>query len=234
MQRIFTEPDPVPTPDPSVEGFSVCDVLDQRAFAMRKRRKRTRTRAALLAAAARELERVGYDALTVEGISEAAGVTRGTFYLYYKSRSAIMSVILRFYWVLLAKYRPRGGADLPLSQTIERSNTYLVQVIARNTQLLLAREILMTESPGLARRLDQVNDQWAGQVVRALVLRGLITDLAADPVYHHLRARTVIGMSDVLLRDIYRSAGLNGARQVVDTDLIIRVLNDLWRRFMAA
>lgn len=230
MQMISPTPDS--PPDFSVEGFSVREILDQRAFAMRKRRKRVRTRAALIAAAARELERVGYEALTVEGISEAAGMARGTFYLYYKSRSEIMSVIMRFYWVLLGKYRPRGGTSLPLEQSVAQANTFLVRAVARNAQLLLARETLMTENQTLSRRMIYVNDLWAEQVVRAMTARGLIPQNDDDAEFHHLRARAMISMSDVLLRDIYRAYDHTSVSSSLDLNLVIRALNDLWSRFM--
>ena len=54
------------------QGFSVADILEQRARKMRRRRKRVRTRAALLAVAARELEAVGYDSLTVDHLAAVA------------------------------------------------------------------------------------------------------------------------------------------------------------------
>lgn len=227
-------PQPVSDTDFSSEGFNVADVLDQRAIAMRKRRKRIRSRAALIAAAARELERVGYESLTVEGISEAAGMSRGTFYLYYKSRSDIISVVMRFYWFLLTKYRPRGGQETPLNETIHRANSYSVHVVARNSRLLLGRETLMTENHSLARRLDALNDSWADWVVKALTTRGIITNKDDDPEFHHLRARAVIGMSDVLLRDIYRSAELEELPEQVDLDLVVRVLDDLWVRCLVS
>lgn len=213
----------------SADGFALSEILDRRAFEMRKRRKRVRTRAALIAAALRELERVGYEALTVEGISEAAGMTRGTFYLYYRSRSDIMSVIIRFYWALLLKYRPRGGNRPLQQQSIHRANYFLVHCVAKNAPLLLAREMVMVENRYLARRLIQINDRWADQIVHRMVPAA---DLAKDPEFHRLRARAVIGMSDMLLRDIYRSASLEASVALVNHDLIVRVLDDLWLRFM--
>ena len=225
---------PVTDTEFSSEGFNVADVLDQRAISMRKRRKRVRSRAALIAAAARELERVGYEALTIEGISEAAGMARGTFYLYYKNRSDIISVVMRFYWFLLAKYRPRGGQELSLNETVHRANHYTVHVVARNSRLLLGREALMAENHALARRLDALNDGWADWVVKTLTARGIITNVDEDPAFHHMRAQAVIGMSDVLLRDIYRSAELEEAPEPVDLDLVVRVLDDLWVRCLGS
>lgn len=236
MQMISPQPDLQPDTDTKFElqGFNVVEILDQRAIAMRKRRKRVRSRAALIAAAARELERVGYDALTVEGISEAAGMARGTFYLYYKNRSEIISVVMRFYWFLLTKHRPRGGSGLSLNGTIHRANSYTVHAVARNSRLLLGREALMAENHAIARRLEALNDRWADWVVNALTARGIIDGKGEDFEFHHLRARAVIGMSDVLLHDIYRSAELEDAPKPIDLDLVVRVLDDLWGRCLGS
>ena len=55
MQTDFAVPSQQKTTLP--EGFSVAQILEERAHDMRKRRKRVRTRAALLAVAAREIEK---------------------------------------------------------------------------------------------------------------------------------------------------------------------------------
>ena len=92
----------------------------------------------------------------------------------------------------------------------------------------------MTENHVLARRLDALNDGWADLVVKTLTARGVITYRDEDFEFHHLRARAVIGMSDVLLRDIYRNAELEAKPELVDLDLVVRVLDDLWMRCLGS
>jgi AcrR family transcriptional regulator len=211
------------------EGFSVADILEARAKALQKRRKRVRTRAALLAVAAREVERVGYDSLTVDHLASAAGMVRGTFYLYFHSRSDILKAVLRKYWALMRVYRPRGGG-LSLRQSIHRANAYSVRLAARNPRLLEAREILLREDFALEARMDSVNRFWSERIVRDLERRGLTSLDDPDYDFVRLKARAVINMSDTLLADVRRYSGRDKNDGLIDLDLVIRVMDDLWYR----
>ncbi len=223
---------PVPAPDDDFEseGFSVADILEERAIVMRKRRKRVRTRAALIAAAARELERAGFDALTVEGISDAAGMARGTFYLYYSSRSAIASVVMKFYWALVRIHRPRGGFRLSLRESIHRMNNFSAHLAMRNARLLSGRETLMLKNPAIANRLKSINRTWAARIVDNVIARGDTANSMQDREFLLLKARAVINMSDALLRDIYRNYQDSDVEPAVDIELVVKVMDDLWYR----
>ena len=214
---------------PPVKGFSVSEILTERAEAMQKRRKRVRTRAALLAVAAREIEKVGYDSLTVDHLANAAGMVRGTFYLYFHSRSDIIKSVLRKYWALMRIHRPRGGG-LPLKDSIHRANTYSVMLAARNPRLLEAREILLREDAQVASRMASVNRIWSERIVRDLERRGLTAPDDRDHAFVQLKARAVINMSDTLLSDVHRLSGWDDSEGPIDLDLVIRVMDDLWYR----
>ena len=222
------------TPEPeinrSLEGFSVADILEERAIVMRKRRKRVRTKAALIAAAARELEKSGFDSLTVEGISEAAGMARGTFYLYYKSRSEIAATVMKFYWALVRIHRPKGGSKLSLRESVHRMNTFSGNMAMKNARLLSGRETLMLENPAIARRLETINRTWARRIVQDVMARSGMKPETQDTEFLLLKARAVINMSDALLRDIYRGTTQGGARETADQALVVRVMDDLWYR----
>ncbi|MEY8828942.1 TetR/AcrR family transcriptional regulator [Sedimentitalea sp. XS_ASV28] len=211
------------------EGFSVAEILEDRAHAMQKRRKRVRTRAVLLAVAAREIERVGYESLTVDHLANAAGMVRGTFYLYFHSRAHITKAVLRKYWALMRSHRPRGGG-LGLRASIHRANTYSVMLAAKNPRLLAAREILLREDTDIEARMDSVNRIWSDRIVRDLEHRGLTS--RDDPNYSfvRLKARAVINMSDTLLADVRRLSGWDDNDGPIDLDLVIRVMDDLWYR----
>jgi AcrR family transcriptional regulator len=214
---------------PPVGGFSVSDILEERALAMQKRRKRIRTRAALLAVAAREIEKVGYDSLTVDYLANAAGMVRGTFYLYFHSRSDIIKAVLLKYWALMRIHRPRGGG-LDLRASIHRANTYSVMLAARNPRLLEAREILLREDPKVAARMISVNHMWADRIVRDLEKRELTSTNDKDHAFIRLKTRAVINMSDTLLSDVHRMSGWDDNEGPMDLELVIRVMDDLWYR----
>lgn len=211
------------------EGFSVAEILEDRARAMEKRRKRVRTRAALLAVAAREIEAVGYDSLTMDYLASAAGMVRGTLYLYYKSRADIVKAVLRKYWALMRIHRPRGGG-LDMRDSIHRANTYSVMLAARNPRLLQAREILLREDAEVAARMAAVNRMWSERIVADLIRRGLTSSQDGEEAFVRLKARAVINMSDTLLSDVHRLSGWDESEGPIDLDLVIRVMDDLWYR----
>ncbi len=219
-----------PEIDYPTEGFSTADILQARAIALRKRRKRVRTKAALIAAAASELERNGFDSLTVEGISDAAGMARGTFYLYYHSRAEIAAAVMKFYWALVRIHRPKGGARLGLRESIHRMNNFSANVAMKNAGLLSGRETLMLENPGLARRFNAINHTWARRIARDVTARGAGPSTDSPPDFLRLKARAVINMSDALLRDIYRGYDRHSESDPVDPELVVRVMDDLWFR----
>lgn len=214
----------------SIEGFSVAEALEDRARSMRKRRKRVRTRAVLLAVAAREIEESGYDSLTVDHIANAAGMVRGTFYLYFHSRSDIAAAVLRKYWALMRACRPRGGSQLSLRASIHRANAYSVKLAARNPGLLAAREVLLREDPSVARRIALVNRMWTDRIVRDLLRRGIISANAEDFEFQRLKVRAVINMSDTLLGDVHLMSGWEYGDKPLSQELVVRVMDDLWYR----
>ncbi len=211
------------------EGFSVVEVLEERARKMQTRRKRVRTRATLLAVAAREIEFVGYDSLTMDHLANAAGMVRGTLYLYYHSRADIVKAVLRKYWALMRIHRPRGGG-LGLKASIHRANTYSVMLAVLNPRLLEAREILLREDPEVAARMASVNRIWSERIVSDLMRRGLTTTGDKDYSFLRLKTRAVINMSDTLLSDVNRLSGWDNSEGPIDLDLVIRVMDDLWYR----
>ena len=49
-----------------------------------------RSREAIRSAFLKQLEQRGYDAITVQGLAEAAGINRNTFYLHYENKQALL------------------------------------------------------------------------------------------------------------------------------------------------
>ena len=213
---------------PSVQGFVLADELELRSQLMASRRKRVRTRAHLLAVAARELERVGYESLTVEHMAQAAGMTRATFYQYYSSRAHITAGLLGKYWALMRARRPIGSTKRSLRESIHRTNSYSVMLASMNPRLLAAKETLSREDPKTAARMAHVNRIWAKRILRDLIRRGLAKPEGDDLPYLRMKARAVINMSDSLLSDVYRMADWDGRDGPLDLELVIKVMDDFW------
>ncbi|MTI17478.1 TetR/AcrR family transcriptional regulator [Rhodobacteraceae bacterium RKSG542] len=214
---------------PPSEGFNVAELLEARANSLSKRKKRVRTRAKLLAVAAREIEKVGYDSLTIDHLVSAAGMVRGTFYLYFNSRADIIKAVLWKYWALMRIHRPRGGG-LGLRESIHRANSYTVMLAALNPGLLEAREILLREDQQIFQRMESINRVWAERIVRDLARRERVHDDEADLAFLRMKVRAVIHMSDALLADVHRMAKWDASEQPPNLDLVIRVMDDLWFR----
>jgi AcrR family transcriptional regulator len=75
-----------------MEGESMSEEIARRRSRPRRRviKPPETRRAELLAAATRLFEERGFDAVTVADVTEAAGVAKGTFYLYYDSKEDLL------------------------------------------------------------------------------------------------------------------------------------------------
>lgn len=76
-------------------------------------------RAALAEAAIRLWAEHGFDATSVAKIAEAAGISKGTFYLYFDGKQALLSEVLRRY-TLLPRIEEMAAAiaDAPLEEAV--------------------------------------------------------------------------------------------------------------------
>jgi len=214
--------------------FHLAQLLEERLPTLRLRSKRQRTRAQILAATARQLERLGYEGLTVGFITESLGMARGTFYLHFRDRSHAAFTVLRIYHTLRSRFRPRGGSELPVREAITQLNTYYVSVYARNAQLLLGRESLMRERQELARRGIQLDVMWADRVLADVLRRQPRSRSAEDKSQLLLRIHGALAMTNELLRQIYlvRAAGLEGFQD--DEQAVVTGISDLWFRIVYA
>jgi AcrR family transcriptional regulator len=77
----------------------------------RRERKKVETRQRLMQAALRLLQEQGYDATTVEEITEAADVAKGTFFNYFETKEAILPALAGWRFQLLEEaLLPEQGA----------------------------------------------------------------------------------------------------------------------------
>ena len=201
---------------------------------LRRRPKRLRTRAQILAATAGQLERLGYEGLTVDAITEVAGIARGTFYLHFADRSQAALAVMRIFIALRRRQRPRTGHLLGLQEAIFRTNAYYIAVYARNAKLLLGRESLQRDRHELTVLRDRVNAALTARVMRDVLERQPRKRSTADMVQLELRVRGVIAMVDELLREIFLFRTSSLARFADDEAAVSRALSDLWYRSLYA
>lgn len=122
----------------------------------------------MLACAVRVFSRSGYHATTVSDIIEEAGVARGTFYLYFKSKRAIFDELLDdFLQRIQAEIRRvdlSPGAAPPLDQMRDIVERVLGVLLG---SLEMAR-ILLREAVGLDPDFDRKLEEFRRKLVERI------------------------------------------------------------------
>lgn len=156
----------------------------------------------ILAAALEEFSRRGYRGATMEGIARAAGVTKGTIYLYFAGKQALFIATLRAQVRALADLLPglRMEAEADLG-------AYARTMAARFLELLMTPSMAkaaplfigeINHMPALRRAyLEEWMPQFSMKLATALdtaMAAGVIRRL--DPV---ITARTLMGMFTIFV-----------------------------------
>lgn len=163
--------------------------------------KGERTRRRFVAAAARVLDRDGFHGTRVTDICEIAGVSQGTFYLYFNNKNEITLAVLE-------EFNERGLALLRVIGPRARAWDAIYESILALTRLYRL-------NPGLMRCLWQINDEvpefgeilrrsnaiWHRAVARSITRRCELTDDAAQ--LSMLVAYALAAMVDQFLVQLY-------------------------------
>jgi len=225
LSMVHKAESPAPDPSPAAEGFDYVELLTQRADGMRRRPKRARTRARLIACAAREIATKGYEGLTIEGICAAAGMARGTFYLYYSHRSEVAIAVFRMFWTLVYRRRPRLRGR-SLADRIRVTNAFYLAVYSRNAPFLAGQPSLCRERADFAHWHDQMNHRWS-----MVIAANMPGDIPRDEKI--LRARALVAMADDLLSNIFTARTPSLRQWANEPARLAECLTHLWTRILA-
>lgn len=182
---------------------AVEDGRTRRANAIREQR-----RALILEAAVEVFSAMGYHQARVADIIDAAGIARGTFYLYFESKNAIFLELLGD---LLAHLRGSViGVDLspgapPIGQQLFTTVRRILATLASNRALTT---ILIREAVGLDEEADRM---LAGFYEN---LHGLLAE--------SLTRGQALGFVRDLDVDIVATCVLGSIRQILDRELVQR------------
>lgn len=131
---------------------------------MTRAEKQAGTRAALLDAAAEAFTRVGYEAATVDGITEAAGFSRGAFYSNFESKDELFLTLIesRIQTSLrdIANAFQRGATP---AERIRSGGQFLDSLVAKDRQwcvLYMEFWARAVRDPKLRRRFAQQYEAW--------------------------------------------------------------------------
>ncbi|MCC6995501.1 MAG: TetR/AcrR family transcriptional regulator [Deltaproteobacteria bacterium] len=179
----------------------------------------------LIAAAKDVFAKKGYHATTVDDITKAAGVAKGTFYLYFDEKRAIYYEVVRHFLQLVkdvgrsvAQDVADGAAFLARAQQAARE---LMRVFIENRDLA---RLTYRESMGLDRELEQMIQGFyrdIAEVEADNIKLGISLGMfrAVDPM---LTAYAHIGMVERVLLTMLETPGvLPPPEQVVDQMLFI-------------
>jgi TetR/AcrR family transcriptional repressor of nem operon len=156
---------------PHTQFLRYADYLQHQIDSTPKKTKGARTKEALKLGAIQVLDEVGYHAMRVSDICDAAGVALATFYLYFVNKSDITLQVLSEYLEqgsrLLAA---RDGARSPL-ESIRAANLRWLQVMRANAGLSRCIMQLGDEEPGFRELTHRTNREWYERIALSFVRR---------------------------------------------------------------
>jgi len=136
--------------------------------AVRAKRIRDKRRAQVLRVAREVFSRRGYHAASIADIIAAAGIARGTFYLYFGNKRAIFDELLDELMAQLARAVRRINVEEDAPSPIDqmRANVHRVlDVLEENRELT---KILLREAVGLDSAFDEKLGAFYGSVIERI------------------------------------------------------------------
>jgi len=165
-------------------------------FLSRRERKKQETRQRLMEAALRLLRERGYDATTVEEITQAADVAKGTFFNYFETKEAILPPLVEWRLqqleeallpehgaptspVARIKLALRLVAEDPLSDPVLTWRLFAAGMRWQHIRPVQALVNLLTEQVRQAQAAGEIRADldpiYLGGVIRALFFQQMIT-----------------------------------------------------------
>lgn len=214
-------------PEPIVEEGFQADLLMQADH--RGLRKGERTALRLRAAICALLEAVPLSQLKVQEICGRAGISQGTFYLYFSDRDHLLNAVLEDFVVFVRRRMldaARDSADRAAS--LHATTLAYCRVFAANRGLM---KILLNhyEDFPQARAIFQgLNRAWIDTVARSIRRRLGDAGLSDDEIAR--RTYALGGMVDQYLANLLLARDDSLAAISPDLDTVARTLTEIWRQ----
>ncbi|TPE61374.1 TetR/AcrR family transcriptional regulator [Sandaracinobacter neustonicus] len=164
-----------------------------------KQTKGERTRDKLKFGAIQVLDEVGYHAMRVSDICDAAGVAAATFYLYFDNKEQVTSVVLGECLEASMKMMATRHSGKSAFEAIRASNMKWVQVTAANAGLMRCILQLGDEVEEFRNLSNAANKKWYERIAQS-ILREHGTALPHDVAL--LSAYALGSMMDELARKL--------------------------------
>lgn len=166
------------------------------------------TRIELLNAAVELAERDGLRSLSIADVTKAAGHAKGTFYVHFADRAALLVALHRWFHDTVFDQVIKRTAQH--SQGPERARRRLIAFLDACRELPGVRALLLDArtEPAIAAEVDSRNRQ-ATQI--------LATDLAGTAHPHETARILVLAAADIAARESTQGQRLSAARQALLT-----------------
>jgi AcrR family transcriptional regulator len=158
---------------------------------------RNNSRAALVDAAFEEFSSKGYEAATVAGIAERAGVTTGALYAHFAGKLELLLATVGLHLVEDTKRSASDMAALPWSEASHMLSQGMATRPDRRTLLLLDVIVVARRDPDVARTLRKGLEAYLGVMTRATevgVALGLIDPALSSQDLARVMALLNVGM----------------------------------------
>jgi len=138
--------------------------------------RRAERRQAILAAALREFSARGFAAARLDDVADAAGIAKGTIYLYFRDKEALFQDLIRSEMSpVVATLETALAVDLPVRAVAERAVELFVREIYGTSRKDIIR-LIISEGPRFPKLADFYYREVLSRViaaVRALLARAL-------------------------------------------------------------
>lgn len=195
------------------------------------RRKGERTRDRIRLAAVQLLNEVGYRAMKVADVCDRAGVTAPVLYLYFDSKVALTTDVLReFLDQFIAA--SSDGAGLSAYSSIHQANLQWVNRARANAGLMQCLLEFSDDEPEFAKLFARASHDWYRRIATATIRR--FPSAATERATIELVVYAVGGMVDELTRKLF-TARMPEVTRLVGTvaptdEALAEFLSVLWYR----
>lgn len=195
--------------------------------------KGARTRAQIQAAACAVLDRKGPSDLTVAAICAEAGISNGTFYIYFGDRTLLLEELLIGFGRFVLDTLRAASAARP-DAALRAANSAYYELFRQNPGLARCLVHHLDGYPGAKAAFHRLNRDWMETVVASAMRRlqraGRGGEIGHDELMR--RAYALGGMVDQYLASLLLSADPALVAVSRDREAVLDTLTLIWERGM--
>jgi AcrR family transcriptional regulator len=185
--------------------------------ALRAERQRIERRDAIVRAAERVFGKLGYHDASITEVIDAAGISRGTFYLYFDGKSALfLELIERFIGFVTSALQVVDPTGPEPARRILENVQRVVDVAFEHPELT---RVVLRESRGLNPDIDEKLDRLYGflhEMVEGALINGARTGLTR-PVNASVVAAALIGaFKEVFLGSLSPASSVSSRQELAE------------------